>query len=72
MSANISALIQSNDGFDGSRLKFKVENNAPIDIVAVPSPLENEEHPHPKYKVELDVRADDNNEKIFVKKKVPR
>ena len=64
-----SALIEGNEGYDGSRLKFKVENNDPIDIVAVPSPLENEQHPHPKYKVVLDVRANENNtKKIFCKK----
>ena len=67
-----SALIEGNEGYDGSRLKFKVENNDPIDIVAVPSPLENEEHPHPKYKVVLDVRANENNTiKSYVKKMVP-
>ena len=64
-----SALIEGNEGFDGSRLKFKVENNDPIDVVAVPSPLENQEHPHPKYKVVMDVRANDNNTKRILCKK---
>ncbi len=64
-----SALIEGNEGYDGSRLKFKVENNEPFDINPVPSPLENEQHPHPKYTVEMDVRTNNNNTmKILCKK----
>ena len=64
-----SALIEGNEGYDGSRLVFKVENNDPDDVVAVPSPLENEQHPHPKYTVEMDVRTNNNNTmKILCKK----
>ena len=65
-----SALMKGNEDYqEVSRLKFQVGNTQPIDIVAVPSPLENVDHPHDKYEVVMEVRQNENNIKaIFCKK----
>ena len=64
-----SALIIGNQGSQESRLKFKVQDSQPIDIVAIPSPLENENHPHEKFWVRMEVRESNNGNLTILLKK---